>query len=162
MAVHGSEELGAAVAGADAVIVAAGHEAGRPPLIGAEVLGQMRADAVLVNVGRGALVDEIALLAALDRGAIVGAGLDVFATEPTTAAESELVDHERVIATAHTAALTTAYFERGAEALAEALTALVEGRRPPHAVHDLDRARVTGIDLTARPVTKLGASTQPY
>jgi phosphoglycerate dehydrogenase-like enzyme len=73
-------------------------------LIGAEQLALMKPTAYLINTARGSVVDEDALLAALDAGQIAGAALDVFAEEPAT--HSELVQHERVIATPHIAAST--------------------------------------------------------
>jgi phosphoglycerate dehydrogenase-like enzyme len=51
-------------------------------LVGAAEIGAMRRDALLINTSRGTIVDEAALIDALQRGAIGGAGLDVFATEP--------------------------------------------------------------------------------
>ncbi|WP_375287113.1 hydroxyacid dehydrogenase [Sphingomonas sp.] len=51
-------------------------------LIGAEALGTMKPDAILINTARGGLVDEAALVAALRNGTIRGAGLDTFAQEP--------------------------------------------------------------------------------
>ncbi|MBQ4192139.1 MAG: hydroxyacid dehydrogenase, partial [Bacteroidales bacterium] len=51
-------------------------------LIGARELGLMKPGAYLVNLGRGAVVDEIALAEAIDKGRIAGAALDVFSTEP--------------------------------------------------------------------------------
>ncbi len=61
-------------------IAARGNQAG---LITADVIKALGADGLLINISRGSLVDEDALIAALKSGALGGAGLDVFATEPT-------------------------------------------------------------------------------
>ncbi|HRV92302.1 MAG TPA: NAD(P)-dependent oxidoreductase [Anaerolineae bacterium] len=73
-------------------------------LIGAEQLALMQPTAYLINTARGTVVNEAALLDALNRGLIAGAALDVFAKEP--AIDSQLAQHERVIATPHVAAST--------------------------------------------------------
>lgn len=72
---------------------------GEPPLINAETLAQMKDGAYLVNTSRGALIDEAALLAALDSGKIAGAALDVYAEEPTK--NEALCQHPRVSVTPH-------------------------------------------------------------
>jgi len=71
-------------------------------LINAEVFGKMKKGAYIVNTARGPLIDEPALVAALDAGQIGGAGLDVVATEPL-AKDSPLLGRDNVIVTPHTA-----------------------------------------------------------
>ena len=73
-------------------------------LIDAPTLEAMRPGALLINVARGALVDEGALLRALDDG-LGGAGLDVFSREPP-APDDPLMRHPKVVATPHTAGIT--------------------------------------------------------
>src|SRR6202165_2104792 len=128
----GADRLREALTAADAGILAATHEPGRPPLIDRAALAVMRPGARLVNVARGALIDEAALLEALDQGRLAGAGLGVFGQEPYPAS-GPLAHHPKVIATAHNAALTTSYFRRAAGALGEA--AQLGGRRPPNALN---------------------------
>ena len=132
--VVGADRIHEALMAAGAVILTASYEPGRPPLIDRAALAVMRPGALLVNVARGALLDEAALLEALDQGRLAGAGLDVFTHEPYLAS-APLAHHPKVIATAHNAALTTGYFRRAARALGEALAAQLDGRRPPNALN---------------------------
>ena len=80
-------------------------------LIGARELERARPGAVLINLGRGALVDESALVAALQSGRIAGAALDVFEREPLPS-ESPLWDMPQVIVTPHISGLGPRYWER--------------------------------------------------
>jgi D-2-hydroxyacid dehydrogenase (NADP+) len=79
-------------------------------LIGAAELAAL-GDGYLVNVGRGSVVDEEALVDALRRGRLRGAGLDVFETEPLPV-ESPLWDMKNVVITAHSAGSSPRYGER--------------------------------------------------
>ena len=71
-------------------------------LIGADELAQMKPTAYLINIGRGGLIDEAALAAALREGRVAGAGLDVFEKEPLPP-ESPLWEMENVLITPHNA-----------------------------------------------------------
>ncbi|RME22920.1 MAG: phosphoglycerate dehydrogenase [Deltaproteobacteria bacterium] len=73
-------------------------------IIDAEAISRMRSDAILINTSRGGLVDERALLEALDSGRLWAAGLDAFENEPNPL--PELVGHPRVVATPHIGAST--------------------------------------------------------
>lgn len=73
-------------------------------LIGRDELRQMKSTAFLINTSRGGIVDEAALLEALDDGQIAGAGIDVFETEPAT--DNPVARHPKVVATPHIAAST--------------------------------------------------------
>jgi len=80
-------------------------------LIDAAAISRMRTGAVLVNVGRGGVVDEQALIQALEDGRLAGAALDVFATEPLPAG-SPLWRLPNVLISPHTAALSVHENER--------------------------------------------------
>ena len=84
------------------------------PLINAETIAKMKDGVVFVNTSRGNNVDEAALLDALNSGKVRGAGLDVFAEEPT--ANAELYSHPNVSCTPHIGAATVEAQKRiGAE-----------------------------------------------
>lgn len=98
-------------------------------MIGAAELARLPRGAILIHTARGGIVEEAALLAALDAGHIAWAGVDVFAKEPLDAA-SPLRGHPRVMATPHLAANTP----RGAVGMstgaAESIVAVLAGRLP--------------------------------
>jgi phosphoglycerate dehydrogenase-like enzyme len=128
-AVYTADRLLDCVADVDSVIIAAGHQAGQPPLVDDTVLRAMRPGAWLVNIARGALLDAEAVLAHLNIGHLAGIGLDVFATE-TYPADGSLLAHPRIVATAHTASLTSDYFAAASRRLGDALAAYLN-RQPP-------------------------------
>jgi phosphoglycerate dehydrogenase-like enzyme len=80
-------------------------------LLNAQRFARMRRGSVLINTARGALVDEAALVAALDAGRIAAAGLDVFGTEPV-AADNPLLRRDDVVLTPHIAWLTRETLQR--------------------------------------------------
>jgi phosphoglycerate dehydrogenase-like enzyme len=75
-------ELGAALAEIDALVIACPHTPETHHMIGAEEIAAMRPSAMVVNVGRGAVIDEPELVRALQEGRLSGAALDVFEEEP--------------------------------------------------------------------------------
>ena len=103
-------------------------------MINASTLHVMKPTAFVVNVSRGAVINEPALIAALRNGLIAGAGLDVFAQEPVDL-RSPLLRMENVIATPHVAGVTTQSYEGIARAIAANVTAVKEGRTPKYCVN---------------------------
>jgi D-2-hydroxyacid dehydrogenase (NADP+) len=122
------EQLRDAVAGADYVVLAMPVEQDTRELFGRELLAAMRPTAFLVNLARGAVVDEPALIEALRAGQIAGAGLDVFATEPLPA-DSPLWDMENVFITPHIAGRSDRYDEQALEVVMHNLTHYLAGER---------------------------------
>lgn len=115
-----------AVAEVDAIVVTLPGTDQTRHLIGADVLAAVKPGAVVTNVGRGTVIDESALLAALDDGRVAFAGLDVFEREPLDA-ESPLWSHPNVLVSPHTAALSSKEEERIARRFAENATRLLDG-----------------------------------
>ena len=99
-AVHPPEELVTLLERSDIVVVAAPLNERTRGMIGRDELAAMKPDAFLINIARGAIVDEAALIDALRRGTIAGAALDVFDREPLPA-DSPLWTMENVIVTPH-------------------------------------------------------------
>lgn len=106
-------------------------------LLDAERLALLPRDAVLVNAARGGLVDESALLAAVDSGALWGAALDVFAEEPLKPG-SAIAGHDRILLSPHVAGATGAARARLFEMVSENLSAALAGRPVRWVTNDAD------------------------
>jgi phosphoglycerate dehydrogenase-like enzyme len=112
--------------GADVVVITLPLTEETRGLVSRERIAAMKDGAIVVNVGRGGVVDEDALVDALRSGKLGGAALDVFATEPLPP-ESPLWDLENVIVSPHTAALSFRENERVVELFAENLRRYLAG-----------------------------------
>ena len=102
-------------------------------LIGDEQLSLMKPTAYLINTARGAIIDERALVRALQSRRIAGAGLDVFEHEPQI--EPELFDFENVVLIPHLGSATIATRTRMGMIAVDNLLAVCAGGRPPNCVN---------------------------
>jgi phosphoglycerate dehydrogenase-like enzyme len=106
-------------------------------LLNEGTLAQLKRGAYVINTARGELIDEGALLAALESGQVAGAALDVFAGEPPTEAQRPLIEHPRVIATAHCAGAAVEAQRRAAGMALEEVLRVVAGEKPRFPVPEL-------------------------
>jgi D-3-phosphoglycerate dehydrogenase / 2-oxoglutarate reductase len=102
-------------------------------LFNAEVFAKMKPGAFLINTARGPLVDEDALVAALDSGRLGGAALDVVTTEPM-AKESKLLGRDNVILTPHTAFYSVEALEELQTKCATDVARVLSGEKPIYPV----------------------------
>ena len=109
--VYSPDQLDQLLQQSDFVVLAAPVTAATQGMINAERFSQMKPDAHLINVGRGPLIDEAALIDALSNHKIAGAALDVFTEEPLPA-NSHLWDLPNLLITPHSAGLTEKLWER--------------------------------------------------
>ena len=114
------------LARSDVVVVALPSTPDTRGLLGASAFDAMKSGSYLINVARGDIVDEGALIAALKAKTLAGAALDVFEEEPLPK-ESELWGLENVIATPHISGASRPYLRRCFEVLAENFRRFVEG-----------------------------------
>jgi D-3-phosphoglycerate dehydrogenase len=102
-------------------------------LFGADVFRRMKKGAMLINTARGPLVEEDALIAALDRGHLGGAALDVVAVEPLPA-QSRLIGRDNVILTPHTAFYSVEALEELQTKCASDVARVLSGEPPVYPV----------------------------
>ncbi|MGI6245852.1 MAG: hydroxyacid dehydrogenase [Pseudochelatococcus sp.] len=124
-------DLDAALHDADVVTLHVPFSGG--PLFGARELALLKPGAVVINTGRGGLVDEAALAEALASGHVRGAGLDVFSAEPPDS-DNPLLASDRVVLSPHSAGLTVECAERMAFSAADNIVSFFEGSLSPSLV----------------------------
>lgn len=132
--VGGPADLIGLAAAADVVACTATATADSRGLIDERVLRAMKPTAILVNVGRGAVVNEADLAAALREGRIAGAGLDVFAEEPPPRSHP-LLGMEQVLATPHVGGVTRQSYEGIARVIARNVRAVKARQAPEYCVN---------------------------
>lgn len=101
-------------------------------LVDADILKALGSTGYLVNVARGSVVDEPALVVALDQGVIAGAALDVFVDEPDVPAG--LIASDRTVLAPHIASATAETRQAMADLVLANVDALLDGRTPPNAL----------------------------
>ena len=106
-------------------------------IIGAAELAQLKPTARILNVARGGIVDEAALLSALEQGTIAGAGLDVFTSEPPKEGDTaaKLIAHPKVVATPHLGASTAEAQENVSIDVCTQVLSILSGQLPRSAVN---------------------------
>ena len=109
--IFSSDQIERVLVQSDYVVLAVPLTADTRGLIDRKRLGAMKPGACLINVGRGPLIDESALMGALRERRIAGAALDVFEQEPLPA-DSPLWELDNLLITPHTAALTEKLWQR--------------------------------------------------
>ena len=122
-----ASELGDLLPHADYVVIAAPETPETKHLIGATEIARMKRGARLINVGRGWLLDETALLAALENGHLSGAALDVTGVEPLPE-KSPLWRAPNLLITPHTSAVSDRLWQRETDLLVDLLEKWFSGR----------------------------------
>jgi len=122
-----------ALAQADFVSIHLPKNADTVGLLDEKRLALMKPDARVVNTARGGIVDEAALAAAVEAGRLAGAGIDVFAEEPTTS--SPLFSLDSVVVTPHLGASTQEAQDKAGVTIAEQVVLALAGELVPYAVN---------------------------
>ncbi|MEX2528296.1 MAG: D-2-hydroxyacid dehydrogenase [Gemmatimonadota bacterium] len=123
---HGKDGLARLLRESHAVVLAAPHTPETHGILSRERISTLRPDAVVVNVGRGKLLDEAALVEALQEGRIRGAALDVFHTEPLPP-ESLLWRLPNVLLTPHVSGVSRDFWRREVDLIVENLKRFLAG-----------------------------------
>jgi phosphoglycerate dehydrogenase-like enzyme len=136
-AVYGAGQLDEVLPQADYVLLCTPVTPATTGMINRARLAKMKPDAYLLNVGRGPLVDDAALVEALEGRRIGGAALDVFVEEPLPP-ESPYWSLDNLLITPHTAAVTDKLWDRHYDLIVENMTRFLEGRS---LLYEVDKRR---------------------
>lgn len=132
---------------ADVVVLCVPQTRATTNMVNADFLAAMKPGSMLVNVGRGSVIDDGALFTALDTGKPEHALLDVFRTEPLPA-QSRFWDHPRITVTAHTSALSSRAEARADELFVENLARYLAGQT---LLHEAPASEVIAASVIANP-----------
>jgi len=148
-----SVDLPALLAAADFVVCLAAANAQTANLMDARAFAALRPGSYFINASRGELVDEQALLEALDSGLLAGCALDV-GRAADQMPSPELARHPRVIATPHVGGLTPSAIEHQALETVTQVEAIFQGRIPPGAVNAAQATRLLKWAGAGQPVAE--------
>ena len=148
---YGHDELKVAAAEADYLVLAIPGTKENENLIDGTVLSGMKKNSVLINVARGTLVDEPALLAAVKSGHLYGAGLDVVMDEPVSEGNPLLME-PRIFVTPHIAGSTDLMLDGTVKYLGEVLARYRDGSRSEGLVNEPTNPRVPLRELLTESV----------
>ena len=123
-----SGDLNALLRESDYVVVCAQYTSETEHLLGATEFAALPKDAVVINIARGEIIDEAALLAALDSGCLRGAALDVYLGEFEHEPPPALWNHDKVLITPHTSAMSDIDQHRAVELFCDNLRAYLAGQ----------------------------------
>ncbi len=126
------DSLDTLIATSDIVSLHFPHNVATHEMINAELIGKMKADAYLINTSRGEIVDEEAMIQALEQGNIAGAGLDVYTHEP--AVDPRLLALKNVTLLPHVGSATFEGREASGERVIANIRIWADGHRPPDQV----------------------------
>jgi phosphoglycerate dehydrogenase-like enzyme len=136
-AVYGSAQIDEVLPQADYVLLCTPVTPATTGIMNAARLGKMKPDAYLINVARGPLIDEAALLDTLQHRRIAGAALDVFNQEPLPA-DSPFWSLDNILVTPHTAAVTDRLWERHYRLIVDNMKRFLAGER---LLNEVDKSR---------------------
>lgn len=137
--VAGFDALDDVLSASDYVFLCLPHTEATHHIISTRTLAVMPRHAFLINPGRGGLVDQDALLAAIDTGQLAGCALDVFTPEPLSP-DSPLLQRSNILATPHIAGITDFTYAKIAHFIIEASRSIQAGYLPAHCVNAVEVA----------------------